>query len=93
MAKLSLSNQQKLFVAAYIQCGDAERAVLAAGYQPKNTQHRAEVLLSNPYIQQELSHARRVLAMEPMIKEAMRLKQARTPEVECLHKLLTGGGK
>lgn len=63
-----ISNQQKRFVEVYVQCGDAERAVLLAGYQARNTAHRATILMSNPYIQREIKRYRRVLELEPQIK-------------------------
>ena len=63
-----ISDQQRRFVEAYVQCGDAEQAVLTAGYQARNTAHRADVLMSNPYIQREIKRYRRMLELEPQIK-------------------------
>ncbi len=67
-----LSPKQQRFVQAYIKCDNAEQAVILAGYMGENTQrirHRAEVLLANPYIQQEIERQKYMLECEPIIRE------------------------
>lgn len=67
-----LSRQQYAFVREYIASGDEEKAVIDAGYgcrTTKQVRHRAEVLMSNPYIQREIERQRNILDQEPIIKE------------------------
>jgi phage terminase small subunit len=67
----NISQQQRRFVETYTQCHDAVEAVLRAGYKAQNTEHRAAVLMANPYIQQESRRYEQILAVEPRIKELL----------------------
>lgn len=76
MSGLRLSEKQQQFVIEYIDCGDAQLAATRAGYG-RNIQHRAEVLMSNPYIVREIARQQRLLEQAPVIKGWYDYLQAR----------------